>query len=151
MADAAIRLDDLLVNAPVSDTITVTRIIGDFKIMVPATNEVEVGTHVDCGIGVINKEAFDLGTGVGVPNPTVEDSTPPRGWLYANRKFVLQSLPTGGTPTAMWRETAHFDFDLRGQRKVDKGILYMWLEQNKVSGVATTLQASGRIRILFKT
>ena len=151
MADGAVRLDNLLVNAPVSDTITVTRIIGEFRVVMAASSEVEALASVDCGIGVINQEAFDLGTGVGIPNPTVEDSTPPRGWLYANRKLIQQSLPTGGTPTAMWRESAHFMFDLRGQRKVDKGVLYMWLEQNQVAQNAATMNVLGRIRTLFKT
>ncbi len=85
LADAAVRLDDLLVNAPESDTLTVTRIIGDFVVFSGALDENEQSANVDCGIGVINQEAFDLGTGVGIPNPTVEDSTPPRGWLYASR------------------------------------------------------------------
>jgi len=149
--DAAILLENLLVNAPASDTMTVTRIIGDFTVEVPALSEVEIGSSVDVGIGVINTEAFDLGTGVGIPNPTVEDSTPPRGWLYAMRHTVKQSLPTGGTPTAMWRERAHFQFDLRGQRKIDKGVLYMWVEQNAFEGTGMSLSVVGRIRTLFKT
>ncbi len=151
LADGVVRLDNLLVNAPVSDTLTVTRIIGDFKATFAAADEDEARLAVDCGIGVINQEAFDLGTGVGIPNPTVEDSTPPRGWLYAARQMVLQALPPGATPAAMWRETAHFHFDLRGQRKVDKGVLYMWLEQNVSSGAGQTLSVVGRIRTLFKT
>ena len=114
LADAAVCLDNLLVNVPVSDTLTVTRILMDFKATCSVQNEVESLLTVDVGIGVINAEAFDLGTGVGIPNPTVEDSTPPRGWLYVNRQLVLQTIPTGGTPTAMWRETAHFKADIRG-------------------------------------
>ncbi len=151
LADGAVRLDNLLVNAPVSDTITVTRIIGDFMVFAGALDENELSANVDCGIGVINQEAFDLGTGVGVPNPTVEDSTPPRGWLYASRQLALQTLPTGGTPTGVWRQNAHFKFDLRGQRKVDKGVLYMWLEKNFTAGSSVALSVSVRIRTLFKT
>ena len=149
--DAAVHLDNLLINAPASDTITVTRIIGDFMVVTGALNESEFGSHMDVGIGVINQEAFDLGTGVGIPNPTVEDSTPPRGWLYANRKPIMQSIPSGATPAAMWRVNAHFKFDLRGQRKVDKGVLYMWTEANGFDGSPPTLRASGRMRVLFKT
>jgi len=151
LADTVVHLDNLLVNAPVSDTMTVIRIIGDFKVILPAAGETETRQNIDVGIGVINQEAFDLGTGVGIPNPTVEDSTPPRGWLYAARQPVLQSLPPGATPAAMWRESAHFKFDLRGQRKIDKGVLYMWLEMNVASGSTTQPIAVGRIRSLFKT
>ena len=151
LGNGIVVLDNLLVNAPVSDTLTVTRIIGDFKCYLSAASEVETFQTVDVGIGVINQEAFDLGTGVGIPNPTVEDSTPPRGWLYAARDLTQQALPTGGTPVTMWRETAHFKFDLRGQRKVDKGVLYMWREANIVSGSSSNLTAIGRIRVLFKT
>ena len=151
LADAVVQLDNLLSNAPVSDTLTVTRIIGDFKASMSPSSEAESLLMVDCGIGVINQEAFDLGTGVGIPNPTVEDSTPPRGWLYAHREMVLQTIPSGATPAAMWRETGHFKFDLRGQRKVDKGVLYMWIEQNDLLGSTATLSFVGRIRVLFKT
>ncbi len=150
--DGAVRLDDLLTNAPISDTITVTRILGDFTVSVGVLSQVEIGTAVDIGIGVINQEAFDLGTGVGIPNPTVEDSTPPRGWLYVSRQMVSQSVPEDtGTPFAMVRRDAHFKFDLRGQRKVDKGVLFMWAEHNFFAGGTTTLFTTGRIRVLFKT
>ncbi len=151
LADAAVQLDNLLVNAPASDTITVTRIIGDFLVMPSPTSESEALLGVDCGIGVINKEAFDLGTGVGIPNPTVEDSTPPRGWLYAARQPMFLSIPGGATAGGYGLIPAHFKFDLRGQRKVDKGVLYMWLEQNDFAGTPQTLQVQGRIRVLFKT
>ena len=50
----------------------------------------------------------------------------------------------------MWRETPHFKFDLRGQRKIDKGVLYMWIESNTDEGSGTPI-AVGRIRTLFKT
>jgi len=151
MADAAIRLDNLLINAPASDTLTVTRIIGDFMVFPEATSEVEGTYAVDCGIGVVNSEAFDLGSGVGISNPTVEDSTPPRGWLYAGRQPVFLSIPGGGTAGGHGMLAGHFKFDLRGQRKVDKGVLYMWLEQNDNSGTPQTLRCIGRIRTLFKT
>ncbi len=151
LSDGVVVLDNLLVNAPVSDTLTVTRIIGDFWCLQTDSDENQALKTVDVGIGVINQEAFDLGTGVGIPNPTVEDSTPPRGWLYAARQPVLQALPTGGTIVTMWRETAHFKFDLRGQRKIDKGVLYMWIEMNTITGSTVALQAIGRIRTLFKT
>jgi len=149
--DGQVNLDNLLVNAPDSDTMTVTRIIGDFKVMYSSSDENE-GIHtVDCGIGVVNKEAFGLTTGVGVPNPTIEEAAPPRGWLYAHREAVSQTIPSGGTPAAMWRQEAHFKFDLRGQRKVDKGVLFMWLEHNDFTGTTATLTYIGRIRTLFKT
>ncbi len=151
IADAAVNLDNLLVNAPVSDTLTVTRIIGDFWCMAAPTSELEGISNVDCGIGVINEEAFDLGTGVGIPNPTVEDSTPPRGWLYASRQPMFLSIPGGGTAGGHGMLPAHFKFDLRGQRKVDKGVLYMWIEQNLSAGSAQSLVVSGRVRTLFKT
>ena len=151
MSNGEVVLDNLLANAPVSDTLTVVRILGDFKCALSAVSEVETFQSVDVGIGVINQEAFDLGTGVGIPNPTVEDSTPPRGWLYAHCDLTSQSLPTGGTPVTMWRETAHFKFDLRGQRKIDKGVLFMWSEANVIAGSNSSLTAIGRIRVLFKT
>ena len=144
-----VNLDNLLVNQPASDTITVTRILGDFIALPSPTQEVESAVTVDVGIGVINKEAFDLGTGVGIPNPTVEDSYPPRGWLYVARKPVMLTVPGGGSPAGIFVQPAHFKFDLRGQRKVDKGVLFMWIEQNN-DIASMTLRFNGRIRVLSK-
>ena len=151
LADGVVNLDNLLVNAPTVDTLTVVRLVGDFVCTLSSTSEIETLQTVDVGIGVINSEAMDLGTGVGVPNPTVEDSYPPRGWLYVARLPVLQALPTGATPTAMWRETAHFQFDLGAMRKIDKGVLFMWREANVIQGSAMSLNCIGRVRALCLT
>ena len=150
VGNAAVVLDDLLVNAPQRDTRTVDRLLIDFRVFQASTSELEGEYVVDCGIGVINREAFDLGTGVGIPNPTVEDLYPPLGWLYVSTQLVLQALPVVSLPHGMWRETAHFKADVRAQRKVDKGILYMWLEQNATGGAPATLFAVGRVRVHFK-
>ena len=150
MTGGQVELDDLLVNAPAVDTITVTRIIGDFVVMPGPTQESEAILTFDVGIGVINKEAFDLGTGVGIPNPTVEDSYPPRGWLYAARKPVFLSIPGGATPGGHGMIAPEFKFDLRGQRKVDKGVLFMWMEQNLTEGSNITVTVVGCVRVLYK-
>jgi len=151
VADAGIQLENLLENAPASDNLTVTRIIGDFMALPLPSSELESIIAVDVGIGVVNAEAFDLLTGVGMPNPTVEDSTPPRGWLYVARQPVYLSVPGGGTPGGLGLVPAHFKFDIRGQRKVDKGVLFMWMEQNVSTGSSQSIRVIGRTRVLFKT
>ncbi len=138
---------DLLANAAASDTLTVERIILDFLYFQGPTNEVEGFGQVTCGIGVTSIEAFDAGI---LPNPSVASEFPARGWLYRAAQPALQAIPTGGTPTAMWRLAAHFKADIRAKRKVDKGKLYLVVENTTFSG-ATTLFRVGIVRVLCRT
>ena len=77
---------NLLDNAPVSDTLTVTRIIGDFRVMYsPNSTVVDSLSVVDIGIGVGSAHAVSAGE---MPDPTVDSDYPPRGWLYVATQAV---------------------------------------------------------------
>jgi len=138
---------DLLADAPTSDTITVARILIDFWMMPGPTNEVEGLVDIGVGIGVTSAESFAAAT---LPDPSETGDYPPRGWIYLANQPALQALPTGGTPTAMWRMDAHFKADVRGMRKIDKGILFM-LIQTTTFNTALTLFRVGRVRALCLT
>ena len=139
---------DLLANVPTQyDTITVTRLIVDFWCFAGPSNEVEGLARVSCGIGVTSAEALAAGV---VSDPSVVTEYPPGGWLYVAELPAAQALPTGGTPVTMWRQDAHFHADIRAMRKVDKGKLYVNLENTTISG-ALTLFVIGRIRALCLT
>ena len=140
---------DLLANAPTVDTLTAVRIVGDLAFNFASTSEIEGDAIVDIGIGVSSSQAFSTGASA-LPDPTTETEYPPRGWLYVNTKPMVQSLPTGGTPTAMWLVQPTFTFDLRAMRKIDKGTLFLWMEYLTIGGTVTP-RAIGRIRTLCLT
>ncbi len=144
---AGTRKDDLLVGLAVTETKTVTRVIGDFSLNGAAVDENEYSVTIDVGIGVTSREAFDLET---LPDPDAVADYPMNGWLYVATQICYQALPTGATPTAMWRKDARFTFDIRAQRKVDRGVLFMVI-QNLAAPTAGTMRINGRVRALCLT
>ena len=143
-------IKNLLVNAPTVDTLTAVRILGEISFHVQTLSEIEFMQHIDLGIGVASLEAFNVGV-TALPDPLTSTEYPPRGWLYIARRVVTQSLPTGGTPTAMYRETARFMFDLRAARKIDKGILFLHAVNTNFDGTDSTVSMIGRVRALCLT
>ncbi len=146
----AISPQDLLTTSTTVDTLTVNRIIRILQVVVKKTSEVEMMQIIDIGIGVSSLEAFNVGV-TGLPDPQTQGDYPPRGWLYVSRRVVQQSLPTGGTPTAMWRQAAVFNFDLRAMRKIDKGVLFLVGFSTTVDGAASSVRLIGRVRALCLT
>jgi len=145
-----LTLTDLLADLAATETKTVSRLLLDFECVIGSLSEVETTQIVDVGIGVCSSEAFSVGT-TAVPDPAATDEYPVRGWVYVATKAVQQSLPTGGTPTAMWRARAVFHADLRGQRQVDRGVLFMRLKNTAAEGSATNVRLNGRVRALCLT
>ena len=141
---------DLLQNSPTSDTLTAVRIIGHLQVMTPVLSEVENSQTIDLGIGVASTDAIAVGA-TALPAPNIELDFPPRGWLYRAQRTVLQSLPTGGTPTAMWRIDALFEFDLRAMRKIDKGVLFLVVTSTDDGGTSSNTDLRGLVRTLCLT
>ena len=139
---------DLFAGLPVTDTKTVIRIIGDFKVFYDVTFTIgDSLSAVDVGIGVTSAEAFAVGD-TALPSPIIDTQFPPRGWLYASTQAVLHILH--GTEPAIHVVEAHFKFDLKAQRKVDKGVLFMTIEQNNIV-VGGAMTVTGRVRALCLT
>jgi len=146
VAAAAVQAYDLLSVAPTVDTLTAIRIIGDltfqYTVSVTITDSL---SSVDVGIGVTSAEAFAAG-GTSLPSPTAQDQYPPRGWLYAATLPVWEKAES----TGVIHHAARFQFDLRAMRKIDKGVLFMVIEQNNVT-VGGSMQLTGRTRVLCLT
>jgi len=141
---------DLLANAPVSDSLTVTRIIGDFTLQYLVSTTVNDSLSiVDVGIGVASSAAFAVASAAGLPDPSLETEYPDRGWLYIKSLPVSQILDAAGGVSIVDR-VARFEFDIRAMRKIDKGILFMILENNNIT-VGGAMQLTGRIRSLVLT
>jgi len=137
---------NLLENAPTVDTLTAVRIVGEvyvgYTISVTVTDSL---SRVEMGIGVSSVEAFAAGAG-SLPSPAAETEYPPRGWLYVNSLAVWEKTDSAGIQIG----PAHFKFDLRAMRKIDKGVLFMVMTNANIT-VGGSMQVVGRIRVLCLT
>ena len=136
-------------SAP-SDTLTVVRVLIGIDLHVSDIKEDEYTQTVDMGIGVSSVEAFNLGV-TALPDPNTVGDYPPRGWIWISRYMVQQSLPTGGTPTAMFRVNKRVEVDIHAMRKIDKGVLFLVVRNTQTGLVATGVLMTGRIRCLCLT
>ncbi len=135
---------DLLVNAPTMDTLTVVRLVVDLEAHYIITNTItDSDSIVDLGIGVTSVEAF----AGALPDPSLDTSYPPRGWLYVASKYVGQALTTS---TGMFSKNAVFAADLRAMRKIDKGILFLRMANTNMN-VGGAMEVTGRVRALCMT
>ncbi len=144
LAASATLKSDLLVGLAPADTKTVTRIIGDVRIYGDPAVEVFYEGASDLAIGVVSKEAFDLET---LPDPDAVADYPQQGWLYVATQAVHQVE----SPTE-WAQTvnARFVFDIKAQRKVDRGVLFMTI-LNTTIVTSVVHHVVGRVRALCLT
>ena len=137
---------NLLATAPAMDTQTVIRIVGDLWVQYLVSNGiVDSLSIVDIGIGVSSVESFAISGGA-MPAPDDATEFPPRGWLYVASQPVSQQADAVGVISTR----AHFKFDIRAMRKIDKGVLYVRLVNNNIT-VGGAMQITGRIRSLCLT
>jgi len=146
LASSATNKKDLLAGLAATDTKTVTRVLIDLHMIRPVTNSFQNRENViDVGIGVVSSEAFALET---LPDPDVETDYPQMGWVYANTQVVWQLKDS--TDNIALGMNAHFKADIRGQRKVDRGILFMVISNIGVQG-SDNVVLYGRVRALCLT
>jgi len=144
--DEGTSLTNLLLNAPTVDTLTVVRLVLDLYVShgvdEAATDE---SNAISVGIGVSSVEAFNQGIDA-LPEPQFGIEYPPRGWLYVATKPARQMSVT----TGFLQETAMFQADLRAMRKIDKGILFLAVQNNAIFGTGD-VDLWGRVRALCLT
>jgi len=134
---------DLLVDLPTMTRTTVARIIGDFMAFPDDRNATsDAVMQIDMGIGVASQEAF---TAQIVPDPNVQAEYPALGWLYATTQMVLFNNSSGTTEAIV---VPVWHFDIRANRKVDKGVLYMTWNNTAADGTGFTVRLVGRLRSL---
>jgi len=145
LASSGTIKSDLLANLAAVDTKTLTRLIVDLWAYPPVTNAAaQRANAVNLGIGVSSLEAFTAET---LPDPGTQADYPQQGWLYVATKPVLKFFVTTEHSQVVG---AHFQADLRAQRKVDRGTLFMVIENVGVNG-ADNVDFWGRIRALCLT
>ena len=91
------------------------------------------------GIGVISRETL-----ANPPDPNSAADFPQRGWLWRARYRVYASAVDD-----MNISRVRVDLDLRGKRKVEAGSLELIMNNDANQGSATSITATGLIRVLF--
>ena len=93
-----------------------------------------------CGLGVASGDEF---TAAAVPDPTVMDDFPPRGWVIRDQDVIMDSTTEGSAVAVVM---VH---DLKAQRNVNNGELYLVVENDISTGTSFSLAVSGIVRCLF--
>jgi len=137
---------DLLSGLSPTETKTVSRVLIDLWVYPPVTNgEADRSNSIDVAIGVVSLEAFNLET---LPDANAVADYPQAGWVYVNTQPVLKYLHALGQSNEVIG--AHFKADIRGQRKVDRGVLFMTILNIGVNG-SDDVDIWGRVRALCLT
>jgi len=138
---------DLLSNAPVVDTLTVVRTVGEIVAMYsPNSTVVDSLSTISMGVCVVSDQAFGVAGAAAIPNPAAEDDYPPRGWLYVATQPVSQQAESTGVLNVQ----AIFKFDIGAMRKIDKGKLVLVMKQDNIL-VGGNMRLVGRVRSLCLT
>ena len=144
LAASGTSVADLLSGLAATETKTVSRILIDLWMFAPVTNtSADRVNTVDVGIGVVSKEAFDIET---LPDMNAVADYPQAGWVYVNTQVVYKYSDAEGN----YQIPAHFKADIRGQRKVDRGVLYISILNIGING-SDNIDIFGRVRALCLT
>ena len=135
---------DLGIQQVDKDVKTAVRVIGDLTGFPDDRNAAVDGVmQIEGGIGVASEEAF---TAQVVPDPNAQSEYPALGWLYMASRVVIFNNSSGTTEVL---EPATFHFDIRANRKVDRGRLYFVWNNTTADGTGFQVTLVGRIRTLF--
>ena len=136
---------DLLAGLAATETKTVSRILVDLTMSPPVTNSQQDRSNIlDVGIAVVSAEVFSIGN---LPDPDTPADYPQAGWVYVSSKGVLKYNMAVNSDLLV---VAHFATDLRGQRKVDRGVLALIIMNTGVDG-SDNVDIWGRVRALCLT
>jgi len=121
---------------------TLIRTILCYSVMAQVPTAARGYQMYDVGIGIASNEAFAVGV-TGIPNVGTAADHPERGWVYRCRHIVQDD-------TAIPMPIVNVFKDIKSQRKLDRGVLYMTAESTAGFGTALTLRFMGLTRSLFK-
>ncbi len=144
LAVSATSKSDLLAGLVATETKTVSRILIDLLVYHrSSTVFADVENGIDIGIGVVSSEAFTLET---LPDMDAVADYPQAGWVYVSTLMCYRAEAS----TGLVAYPAHFKADIRGQRKVDRGVLFMSILNTGIQG-SETVGITGRVRALCLT
>ncbi len=139
---------DLLGNMSAFDNKTVVRMIGRLHAFPnDLIAQVDGAMKVDIAVGVTSLEAFAAGI---FPDPDDASEQPIHGWLYRTQMVAIKEHATGTTNE--YQHTDTLQFDVKGSRKVDRGVLFLVTESNNITGAtAFDVRLTGMWRCLALT
>ena len=117
---------------------TVTRTLVRISLSYSATTPVDSVQAISYGIGIADREAYAASI---LPDPGTAADAPARGWLLKDMVSYVQDDTILVPAMNMW-------YDIRAQRKLDEGRLYMIFQNDDVSGVSDSIQVRGLVRLL---
>ena len=129
---------------PIADDLegfTAIWIVGRTTLLPSVPQSTLAETSVAIGFAVCSEEAFVSGL-VGTPNPEQSQDFPERGWMYRARYVVIDN--GFGVPTNI----IVMDNNIRAQRKIDKGVLYLTIHNQTIRGSNFNVRLHGTLRLL---
>ena len=135
---ASILLLSLNTNLSVTDArlagMTLFRTIIVLNLAYAVHDSGEGSQGIDLGIGIAQQDAFSAGAAA-MPNPGTLGDQSTRGWVYRTRQRVY-----GFAADQPAVDFVRIDKDIRSQRKLDNGILYLIASQFLQEGAASATQ-----------
>ena len=124
--------------------LTLTRTIIGIDIAVTVHDSGEGSQGVSLGIGVASQEAVDLGV-TALSDPSIATEFPVKGWVWRAHYRVFGFA--ADQPAAYQQRAVA---DVKGQRVLGNGEMYIHVVNKPVEGVATTVRVIGFVRQLWK-
>ena len=110
------------------------------NVMVNTDQTVLSGQRIDFGIGVADQEAFAAAI---LPDPETPGDEPALGWVWRDSHVLM-------TPSDVYPMVLRVHQDVRSQRKIDDGELYVSITSGNELGTGFGVFVAGLIRCLFK-
>ena len=126
-----------------SERMTLTRTIIGIDVAMLVHDSGEGSQQVFLGLGICSDQAFSAGD-AGVPDPFVMADFPARGWIW---RAAYRVYGFAADQPAVFN--ARVDMDMRSQRKLENGTIFLTCTNTPFEGVATVITVSGMIRQLW--
>ncbi len=111
------------------------------------SSNTEGQARITLGIGVATREGFDGGAAT-IPSPAITEEYPIHGWLFRWQGTLQYS--NSATFGLELDGKERIDRDLRGSRKIDKGVLYFAAVNNPLQN-NLEVEMTGLVRALILT
>ncbi len=124
--------------------LTITRIIVSFQCRAASEVGGALGfQRVSMGLGMASDDAIEQGSAA-LPDPAVEAEFPVSGWLFRGTKLIILGVDPSVANWVTW------ELDLRAQRKLLYGDLFLRHGSTNVAGGAFSYRANVLTRVLVK-
>ncbi len=124
--------------------LTVTRIICTIMGRAGVETQAAIGfQRLAVGIGIAGFDAIEQGA-ASLPDPNQESQFPPTGWLYRGIKILSAGVDAAASSWVNW------DLDLRAQRKLLYGDIFLRLDNANVQGTSFTCRLHVLTRVLVR-